>query len=445
MASWQDINAKINAVPYLAEEVLAPTGDGNLRGLTMSIKDSFEVAGMPTTAGSPTMKDYMSKTDAIAVARLRAAGAAILGKSNLPLFAGDWQSFNDVYGQSNNPHNLDCTPGGSSGGAAAALAAGLTDIELGSDLAGSIRLPSHFCGIFGLKPSYGVVPVRGHVPPPPGMLSEAPLSVAGPMARNAALLEKCFDAITTPVEGEDLAFAPVLKPARIKDVSSLRLSLWLDDDACPVDDMVRKQLEQAADKLVQAGATIVDSKRPVTFDQAYDAFFPAMVSIVAAGFPPVLIAKLRQQAEAADPADNSPAVAYARAATMAATDLARNTEKRLQQRAKWNAFFQDVDLVLCPAAPVTAIPHDHSQPAMARTISINDEDRHYFDVMKWIATATAADLPSVVVPTGLAENGMPVGLQAFSGHMMDRDCLAFAHIAEQVLGGVPKPALFHDG
>src|SRR5262249_39834644 len=162
---------------------------GPLHGVPMTVKDSFQTAGMRTTAGAPELADFVPHEDAWPIARLRAAGAVIFGKTNLPIYAGDLQSYNKVFGATNNPYDLSRTPGGSSGGSAAALACGFTPLELGSDIGGSIRLPSHMSGVVGHKPSYGIVPAHGQIPGPPGTLTLADLAVAGPMARSVEDLE----------------------------------------------------------------------------------------------------------------------------------------------------------------------------------------------------------------------------------------------------------------
>ena len=158
---------------------------GPLHGLPITVKDSFETADLVTTCGSPELRDHVPDASAVAVQRLTEAGAIVLGKTNLPLFASDFQSYNDVYGLTRNPWDPERTVGGSSGGAAAALAAGLVPLEIGSDIAGSIRIPAHFCGVYGHKSSHGIIPLRGHLLGPPGTLATPDLLVAGPMALTA--------------------------------------------------------------------------------------------------------------------------------------------------------------------------------------------------------------------------------------------------------------------
>ena len=208
LARIDEHNGGINAVVAMdvegareaarAADDAPPDRRGPLHGLPITIKDSWEVAGMPATCGFPELADHVPTRDAEPVALLRAAGAIPFGKTNVPFAAADHQSYNPVYGTTSNPWDLSRTPGGSSGGPAAAVAAGFTSLELGSDIAGSIRIPSHFCGIFGHKPSFGLVPRGGHVPPAPSRLTQGPLSVGGPMARSASDLELALDVLVAP-------------------------------------------------------------------------------------------------------------------------------------------------------------------------------------------------------------------------------------------------------
>src|SRR5689334_417463 len=198
-----------------ADQALARGERRPLLGLPMTVKESFNVAGLPTTWGIPAFKDWRPSQDALAVARLKAAGAVILGKTNLPLMISDWQSFNDVYGTTNNPWDRTRTSGGSSGGSAAALASGYVALELGSDINGSIRVPAHFCGVFGHKPSAGLVPLHGHVPPrAPSTSADSTvgLGVAGPLARTAADLSLALGVLAGPDDADGIGYRLALPP-----------------------------------------------------------------------------------------------------------------------------------------------------------------------------------------------------------------------------------------
>jgi amidase len=184
-----------------ADEALARGERRPLLGIPMAVKESFNIAGLPTTWGIPKFKDFTPTEDAVAVARFKAAGAIIFGKTNVPLELGEWQSYNEIYGTTNNPWDLARTPGGSSGGSAAALAAGFGPLSLGSDIGGSLRAPAHYCGVYAHKPTWGLVPFRGHTPPSfPPIPRDIDLAVAGPMARSASDLALALDVLAGPDE-----------------------------------------------------------------------------------------------------------------------------------------------------------------------------------------------------------------------------------------------------
>src|SRR5262245_32204180 len=245
-------------------DVALARGDavGPLHGVPMTVKDCYDTAGMRTTCGLEAW-DHVPERDAEAVRRLRAAGAVIFGKTNTPTLTGDWQTFNPIFGTTNNPWDTTRSAGGSSGGPAAALAAGLTALELGSDIAGSIRVPSNWCGTCGHKPSWGVVPQRGHLPPPPGALADRDLNVVGPMARDVDDLELALDILAGADGHQATGWRLELPAARAKALSELRLAVWLDDPAYPVEDDVRGVLESAVTAVRQGGARIVDVRPPV--------------------------------------------------------------------------------------------------------------------------------------------------------------------------------------
>ncbi len=263
------LNGPLNAVVTLDAERARREADaadaalsrgvklGPLHGVCMTIKDSFETQGMRTTSGAPELSDYVAETDAVPVARLREAGAVIVGKTNLPIYAGDAQSYNEVFGQTNNPWNVERTPGGSSGGAAAALAAGFTPLELGSDIGGSIRGPAHTCGVTGHKPSFGIVPALGQIPGPPGTLTQADLAVAGPMARDVDDLELALDVLAGPDDWHRVGYRLELPPPRHTELRNYRIAVWLDEPSCPLDASVRALLGEAAKSLESAGARVV--------------------------------------------------------------------------------------------------------------------------------------------------------------------------------------------
>src|SRR5579859_5305594 len=247
---------------------------GPLHGVPMTIKDSFQTARMRTTSGAPELSAFVPAEDAWPVARLREAGAIVFGKTNLPIYAGDLQSYNEVFGTTNNPYDASRTPGGSSGGSAAALACGFTPLELGSDIGGSIRLPSHMSGVVGHKPSYGIVPAHGQIPGPPGTLSLADLAVAGPMARTVEDLILGLNILAGPNRWEQPAWRLKLPPPRSRTLKRYRVAAWLDDPTCRVEPESHELLEKAARTLADAGVRVDHEARPAfTLEKAFDTFF----------------------------------------------------------------------------------------------------------------------------------------------------------------------------
>jgi amidase len=262
------LNFKLNAVVVrdferaraaakAADAALGRGDDRPLLGIPIVIKESFDMAGLPTTWGVPALKDFVPKEDALMVARVRAAGAIILGKTNVPYALGDWQSFNDIYGTTNNPWDLGRSPGGSSGGSSAALAAGFVPLSLGSDIGGSLRVPAHYCGIYAHKPTLNLIPPRGHRLP--GTVQRvSDLAVVGPMARNAADLEFLLDLTADPDEaGAGIGYRLALPKARHAALKDFRVLVIDEHPLLPTDAGVRSALGRLAQRLTKAGAKVV--------------------------------------------------------------------------------------------------------------------------------------------------------------------------------------------
>jgi len=421
LARVDRLNPALNAVVTLdadgarqaadaADEALARGGEiGPLHGVPMTIKDCYDTAGMRTTCGVEDW-DRVPDRDAEAVRRLRDAGAVIFGKTNTPAYTADWQTYNPMFGTTNNPWDTTRSSGGSSGGSAAALAAGLTALELGSDIAGSIRVPSNWCGTCGHKPSFGVVPQRGHLPPAPGALADRDLNVVGPMARDVDDLEMALDILAGPAGEQAKGWRLDLPAARAKTLSELRLAAWFDDPTYPVENGVRTVLEAAVTALRESGARFVDSSGPVTL--------PELVSLHVELLYPLM-----------EPSSEM---------------LHRNwlsvNEKREQLRVRIAEFFREVDALLMPVAVVPAIPHTHDEPLASREIRTNGGSRPYLDMFGWVGLATVAYLPATVVPVGRTAQGLPVGIQIVGPYLEDRTTLAVARCIEELLGGfVPPP------
>ena len=414
---------------------------GPLHGVPMTIKDGFQVQGMVTASGSPSLRSFKPEEDAAAVQRLLDAGAIILGKTNVPLYCGDFQSYNDVYGTTNNPWDTTRSPGGSSGGAAAALAAGMTPMELGSDIGGSIRNPAHFCGVFGHKPSQGVVPMRGHIPGPPGTKGLTDMAVAGPMTRSARDLRLMLDVLAGPDELDAEGWQLDL-PDCTWAADELRVLCWFDDPVCPIDTAYRTQLRNAAGTLRSLGATVTDTPPDeLQLAQFYPLYMRLLAGVMGGGVPPKLYKQMQWAARlgrlfgktAPDTLQG-----YAAAATQTHRQWLRDNEARHRLRYQWQALFESFDVILMPVTPTAAMPHQHAGNLFKRRIQVDGVSRPYADNMAWVAPATLLHLPATVAPVGLA-NQLPVGVQIVGPYLHDKRTIRVAELLEEAIE-MPRPA-----
>ena len=428
----------------LADEAYSRGEDrGSLRGLPMTVKDVFGVVGMPVTGGLSHLAGYLPDRDAEVVAALREAGAIVFGKSNVPEGAGDHQSYNPIYGCTNNPWNLERTPGGSSGGAAAALAAGMTSLEVGSDVGGSIRCPAHFCGVYGHKPSYGLVPVRGHVPPGPSSLRRGEMLVAGPMARDPYDLELLMDVIARPEGLLRTTGQWSLPRASRQQLEDFRVGLWLDDDALPVDNAYRDAIEGLVADLTAAGVHAQAARPQIDVAHAEHTYFNMLFGEFCASAPPEMYERSKAAREAAG-GDHGP---YGEWISSATTQDLRSWQGHLEHREKlrnsWASLFREYDVLICPVMSTVAFPHDHHGAdhvaQLARTIEISGETRPYLDNLKWPGMITVGGLPSTVVPTRRLVGGLPAGVQVVGDFLADRSTLRFAQLLHDRFGGYQMP------
>lgn len=450
LARIQRIDKQINAVVTLdaegarrqarqADEAQARGESlGPLHGMPVTIKDGFETAGMRSTSGAPMFKDHLPKIHATAVQRYADAGAIIMGKTNVPLFCADSQSYNELFGTTNNPWDLARTPGGSSGGAAAALAAGLTGLELGSDIAGSIRVPAAWSGVYGHRPSYGIVPFRGHIPPPPGILAEADLSVAGPLARSAADLKLALKILAGPESGDAVGWKLALPPPRAKSLKAYRIAAWLEEDAMPVDGTVRRCLDETIAALRSAGARVDEQARPaVPAAEAVRTFLKLLYPILATGYPPEVMEMFKQLAQTES--EETELGLFARDATQLHRQWLSANARRHAQCRLWAEFFKNYDVLLCPAASVTAIAHNPVGTPIDRTITVNGKAEPYSLLLKWVGMVTHVQLPVTSAPVGRTADGLPVGIQIVGPYLEDRTTIDFAERLSKVIGGFVPP------
>ncbi|MBU3914635.1 amidase, partial [bacterium] len=397
---------------------------GPLHGLPITIKDNLEVIGMPCTAGSPDLKDYVPSRNADVVQALLDAGAIVFGKTNLPLFGNDFQTYNKIHGQTNNPWNVNRTPGGSSGGSAAAISAGLTALEIGNDIGGSIRHPANFCGIYGHKPTHGIVPDRGIIPPLPGIFTgeytvNVDITVNGPLARSPEDLDLIMGLITRPERPDRKAWKIKLPPPRRKTLKEYRIALWLDDPACPVDIRVSERIKRVADALATAGAKVEEKKPDISFSRSFEIFTSLLNGILGQSAPENIFNKWI----ASEPGLPQETSEYKSSQIRGAIQRHRNwlmvDAERQIMRQKWADFFTDFDILLCPTSPTTAFPHDHGS-WFERTINVNGSDLPYSNILGWAGLTNVVLLPSTIAPMGLSSNGLPVGVQIVAPYLEDR-------------------------
>lgn len=412
---------------------------GPLHGVPMTIKDSFPTEGCVTTSGAPELADFVPTEDAWPVARLREAGAIPFAKTNLPIYAGDLQSYNDVYGTTNNPHDPSRTPGGSSGGAAAALAMGFTPIELGSDIGGSIRVPAHYSGVCGHKPSFGIVPGHGQIPGPPGSLTQADLAVAGPMARTVEDLVTELHVLAGPDRWDAPAWRLELPPARSGGLDAFRIGVWTDDPHCPPDADTRRVLADLVAALAGAGARLDPDARPAMGLAEIDETFHGLLAAALAG------GHGRDKIERMATATGDDPIAVAKRATaLRHREWLSLHERRLQHRERWAEYFRDHDVLVLPVHPRPAIPHDHREPMWLREVHIDGRTETYRALFGWIGVAGASYLPSTVVPVGTSADGLPIGVQVVGPYLGDLTTLRVAELLTELVGGCPRPALAPD-
>ena len=408
---------------------------GALAGLPRTVKDTFDVAGLPASSGLDVFR-HGARPDAVCVAHARAAGAVIWGKTNTPVMAGDFQTFNALYGTTNNPWDLSRTSGGSSGGAAAALAARITALEIGSDIGGSLRTPASFCGVYSHKPTWGLVSQLGHVPPRPGAMAERDLNVVGPMARSARDLRLLLGVLEGGVGSRGHT------PAALK---GLRIGLWTEQPEFVLDPEVKARVQAFAADLAREGALVTPVASPVDCAALLTSYRTLLTGVLAEDLPPAALKQMQRIRPVAKVslsmgAGPDSAAALALAYTQSHLEWMAANEVRARLAAEARGLFDRFDAILAPIGPVPAFPHDH-RPFEKRTITLSDgRSAPYLALLRWIALATACGLPATAIPVGRTPTGLPVGAQLIGPRGGDYRTLAIAEAIEDALGGfVPPP------
>jgi amidase len=430
LARIEAVNPALNAVVELrreaalreavaADEATARGVDvGPLHSVPVTIKDSFNVAELHTTWGNPAFKDFVADSDATVARRLKEAGAIVVGKTNVAFMLGDFgQTANELYGVTNNPWDTTRTPGGSTGGGAAALSAGMTFLEYGSDLVGSIRIPASFCGVYGLKPSVGIIPLTGFQPPgpPPPPSDMTYMSAVGPLGRSPRDLRTALSVTGGPEDQAAKAYSWVLSPPRHTQLEDFRIGVVLDHEQALVSSEVTAPLSNAVDALARAGATVVegwpDGVDPV---QHYESF----------GFHVQAFFAFQQPGEDF--------------ATL--SEFIEHENLRMAARAAWSRYFDDIDVFLCPVNFTPAFPHD-TRPFEQRTITTPEGERPYNGQAFWVSHASLPGLPAVAAPVGRTPGGLPVGAQIVGPLYEDDTAITFAELLGDVIGGYEPPPL----
>lgn len=389
---------------------------GPLHGLAVTIKDAIATAGIRSTGGAVVLRDHVPSADAPAVAALKAAGAIVFGKTNLPEWSGDWQSFNEMFGTTNNPWALTHTPGGSSGGAAAAVACGMTSFELGTDIGGSVRVPSAFCGVWGHKPSFGIIPTLGYLDEPRGGGTESDVNVFGPIARSASDLRLLLDVLAQPTPDRSVAWTLNLPEPTVTSLTGLRVAAWFDEPELEIDRDMSAVLHAAADALESAGALVDRTARPdVDVRSAWRhgaRLIGAAVSV---------------SDDVAGP------LTHHRWMFM--------NRERARARSVWAQFFESFDVLLCPVAIVAAFPHLQEGLWSNRHIIVNGRERDYAEIEGWPALIGSVYLPSTSVPVGRTPGGLPVGMQVVAPYLQDRTAIQVGEWIGELVGGYQAPPI----
>jgi amidase len=404
------VHTKINAVAVrdleraerdakAIDEVRA-SGDvalGPLAGLPMTVKEAFDIPGHPATVGVPSFKDRNRNCeDSVMTRRVRGAGGIVWGKTNNPYMLADIQTYNSIYGTTNNPYDVTRTPGGSSGGSAAALASGITALEIGSDIGGSLRHPANFCGLFTLKPTWNLLPMQGHVPPLPEEYIDVDLGVVGPMARSARDLRLLFRVLSNRKADQ---------PRKPPSAKGKRIALWNEEPHFPLSREVKAAVETAAKAFEKAGSKVERVAPPIPAKELMDTYLAILRPIVVPGY--------RLDPEAPP-------------------------RRELHKKAVAK-FFENWDAILMPVTPTPAFLHDHSEPIPKRIHKIDGKEVEYFSFLTWIALATSCHLPAAVAPATQTKEGLPIGVQLVGAEGNDEAMIDLAEVLEGELGGFRPP------
>ncbi len=421
------LNGSINAVVYVEAGNARREADrrdregragrrlGPLHGVPVTVKECFDWAGRPTTWGDPARAGLCAARDSVVVARLRGAGAVLLGKTNLPAYLGDWETCNPLFGPTRNPFEERRSAGGSSGGSAAAVASGMSFADVGSDMGGSIRLPAHYCGVFGLKPSWGLISMRGHSPR--GEVREPDIGVAGPIARSARDASRILCALAGPADPAAPWTVRLPDPVP-RSPGDLRIAAFLEDERCPVDAPYRERLQRFCRQLERAGARVEPKARPDA-DLSRQTELMNLLVRAETSTRPALPRRLEAGGSTRVRACRDAAALHGAGARMSHREwLALQEERRAVARA-WDRFFCRYDLLACPAGACTAPLLERADGAPDRTVPVDGERRPVLEQHFWFGLASLPGLPAMVLPLPREGGELPAGVQLISARYSD--------------------------
>jgi amidase len=433
---------RARAAAHRADRARARGEDRPLLGVPVTVKESYDMVGLPTTWGMPAHRDHVPAQDAVQVSRLKAAGAVVLGKTNVPLGLQDIQTFNEIYGTTTNPWDHGRTAGGSSGGSAAALASGFGALSIGSDLAGSLRAPAHFCGVYAHKPTLGLAATRGMIPPSePALPVDLDLAVVGPMARSARDLTLLLDVMAGPdplTLGK--AHRLALPPARHARLGDYRVLVLDEHPLIATGSAVRAGVNRVAAALADSGAH-VQRHTPLLPDltEAAMLYMRLLISGSVARFPIGSDEELRARAAGLGADDQSLDAVRLRAMMFSHRDWLETNNRREVHRHGWRQLFTEFDAVVCPITPTPAFGHDHHPNPLERRIDIDGVAYPYLDQLVWAGLATMPGLPATAIPAGRSPEGLPVGVQLIGPMFEDHTPLRLAELLEPKTGGFHPP------
>ena len=429
---------RIEAARHRATEADEATAVGEswgpLHGVPMTIKESWLWTGTPSTSGHESMRGHVADRNDEAVQRLLDAGAIIYGKTNLPVGMADWQTFNPLYGTTGNPWNPELIPGGSSGGSAVAVATGMAGLELGSDIGASIRNPAHYCGVFGHKPTYGLVPIDGHGAP--GDPRTLDIGVGGPIARTAADLSLGLDVVAGAGGLDARGWRLALPAPRFERPDRVRAAVMLESPLVEQDAELTAQLSATVESLAELGVELDWDARPdIDQHRAHEVYTALLRAATGTGTAPDDIDEWRAHGDRFRAGETDYLARMGHGISLSHWEWAAYDRERMRMQVAWDAFFDDYDLLLCPTAAAVAHAHDHDGIRAERTITVNGHDVATVDQLFWAGFSCGVYLPGTVAPAGLTASGLPCGLQIVAGHLRDRESLAFAAFMERELGG----------